>query len=55
MFNNIIDTIGRTPLVRINTLNPKPHIPLYAKLEGFNPTGSIKDGIAKKMIEQAIY
>lgn len=53
MYNNIIETIGRTPLVRINKLNPKPHIPMYAKLEGFNPTGSIKDRIAIKMIEQA--
>jgi cysteine synthase B len=53
MYNNILDTIGHTPLVRINRLNPKPYVPLYAKLEGFNPTGSIKDRIALKMIEQA--
>ena len=53
MYDNILDTIGHSPLVRINRLNPKPHIPLYAKLEGFNPTGSIKDRIALKMIEQA--
>lgn len=53
MYENILDTIGRTPLVKINRLNPKPHIPLYAKVEGFNPTGSIKDRIALKMIEQA--
>ncbi len=53
MYNTILDTIGNTPLVKINKLNPKPHIPLYAKLEGFNPTGSIKDRIALKMIEQA--
>lgn len=53
MYDNILDAIGRTPLVRINRLNPKPHIPLYAKIEGFNPTGSIKDRIALKMIEQA--
>ena len=53
MFNNILETIGHTPLVRINKLNPKPHIQLYAKLESFNPTGSIKDRIALKMIEQA--
>lgn len=53
MYDNILDTIGHTPLVRINRLNPKPYIPLYAKLEGFNPTGSIKDRIALKMIEQA--
>jgi len=53
MYDNILETIGRTPMVKINKLNPKPHIPLYAKLEGFNPTGSIKDRIAFKMIEQA--
>jgi cysteine synthases len=53
MYDNILDTIGHTPLVRINRLNPKPQIPLYAKVEGFNPTGSIKDRIALKMIEQA--
>lgn len=53
MFNNILDTIGHTPLVRINKLNPSPNIQLYAKLESFNPTGSIKDRIALKMIEQA--
>ncbi|MFZ7121551.1 MAG: PLP-dependent cysteine synthase family protein [Eubacteriaceae bacterium] len=53
MYNNILETIGKTPLVKINKLNPKPSIPIYAKLEGFNPTGSIKDRIALKMIEQA--
>lgn len=53
MYNNILETIGHTPLVRINKLNPKPNVQLYAKLEGFNPTGSIKDRIALKMIEQA--
>ncbi|NBJ14103.1 MAG: cysteine synthase family protein [Dehalobacter sp. 4CP] len=53
MYDNILETIGHTPLVRINRLNPKPHVALYAKLEGFNPTGSIKDRIALKMIEQA--
>jgi cysteine synthase B len=53
MFDNILDTIGRTPLVRINRLNPNPRVQLYAKIEGFNPTGSIKDRIALKMIEQA--
>ena len=53
MYDTILDTIGNTPLVRINRMNPKPHIPLYAKVEGFNPTGSIKDRIALKMIEQA--
>jgi len=45
--------IGNTPIVRINKLNPNPNVNIYAKLEGFNPTGSIKDRIALKMIEQA--
>ncbi|MGI6730796.1 MAG: PLP-dependent cysteine synthase family protein [Anaerovoracaceae bacterium] len=53
MYENILETIGRTPMVKINHLNPKPHIPIYTKVEGFNPTGSIKDRIALKMIEQA--
>jgi len=53
MYNNILEAIGNTPLVRINHLNPNPSAPIYAKLEGFNPTGSIKDRIALKMIEQA--
>lgn len=53
IFNNIIDTIGNTPLVRINTLNQKPGVELYAKVEGFNPTGSIKDRIALNMLEAA--
>lgn len=51
--NNILDTIGNTPMVRINSLCPNPRVNIYAKLEGFNPTGSIKDRIALQMIEQA--
>jgi cysteine synthase B len=53
MNNNILEAIGNTPLVRINRLNPNPAVQIYAKLEGFNPTGSIKDRIALKMLEQA--
>jgi S-sulfo-L-cysteine synthase (O-acetyl-L-serine-dependent) len=53
MYNNILETIGHTPLVRINRLNPNPNVQLYAKLEGVNPSGSIKDRIAFKMIEHA--
>jgi len=52
-YDNILEAIGNTPLVRINRMNPNPNVSLYAKLEGFNPTGSIKDRIALKMIEQA--
>lgn len=51
--DNILETIGDTPLVRINHLNPNPNVNIYAKVEGFNPTGSIKDRIALQMIETA--
>ena len=53
MHNDILSTIGDTPLVKINHINKNPDVLIYAKLEGFNPTGSIKDRIALKMIEQA--
>lgn len=53
MHNNILETIGNTPIVRLNNININPRVAIYAKLEGFNPTGSIKDRIALKMIEQA--
>lgn len=51
--DNILETIGSTPMVRINRLNPNPRVNIMAKLEGFNPTGSIKDRIALRMIEDA--
>lgn len=53
IYENILGAIGNTPMVKINKMNPNPNVELYAKLEGFNPTGSIKDRIALKMIEQA--
>jgi cysteine synthase len=49
----VLDLIGKTPLVELPRLAPKPSVQLYAKLEGQNPTGSIKDRIAKAMIEAA--
>lgn len=51
--NDILDLIGDTPLVKINQLNPCENVKIFAKLEGNNPGGSIKDRIALKMIEQA--
>ena len=51
--DNILATIGSTPMVRINRLCPNPNVSIFAKLEGFNPTGSIKDRIAVKMVEEA--
>ena len=53
IFENILQQIGDTPLVRINKLNPNRNVEIFAKLEGNNPTGSIKDRIALKMLEQA--
>jgi cysteine synthase B len=52
-YNNILQTIGNTPLVRINKLNPNKNAHIYAKIEGNNPSGSIKDRIALSMIQQA--
>jgi S-sulfo-L-cysteine synthase (O-acetyl-L-serine-dependent) len=49
----ILETIGNTPLVRINRLNPNPRVTIYAKLEGMNPLGSVKERIALAMIEGA--
>ena len=50
---NILATIGATPMVRINNLCSNPKVNIFAKLEGFNPTGSIKDRIALRMVETA--
>lgn len=51
--DNILATIGATPMVRIRNLNNTDGINIFAKVEGFNPTGSIKDRIALRMIEDA--
>lgn len=52
-FENIIDAIGRTPLVRINRLAASGSATIYAKLESFNPCSSVKDRIGAAMIEAA--
>jgi cysteine synthase len=49
----LLDLIGSTPLVELRRLSPSPSVRLYAKLEGQNPTGSIKDRVARAMIEAA--
>lgn len=51
--NDILEAIGDTPLVGIQRLSPRPEVRLWAKLEGQNPTGSLKDRIALRMIEAA--
>ncbi|MBI4307488.1 MAG: cysteine synthase family protein [Chloroflexi bacterium] len=52
-FNNILEAIGHTPLVELQRMSPKDSVRIYAKLEGQNPSGSLKDRIARYMIERA--
>jgi [CysO sulfur-carrier protein]-thiocarboxylate-dependent cysteine synthase len=51
--SSVLDLIGRTPLVELRRLSPRPTVRLFAKLEGQNPTGSLKDRIALAMVEAA--
>ena len=51
---SVLDLIGNTPVVDVSVLSPNPRVRLIAKLEGQNPFGSVKDRIAKSMIDQAI-
>ncbi|HET9200616.1 MAG TPA: cysteine synthase family protein [Dehalococcoidia bacterium] len=53
LYSSIVDVVGNTPLVEIPRMSPKPGVQIYVKLEGQNPTGSVKDRIAKYMIESA--
>jgi len=50
-YDSIVDAIGHTPLVGIQSLSPNPEVRLFAKLEGANPTGSVKDRIAGALID----
>jgi len=52
-YRDIVESIGNTPLVELPKLSPKPGVRIFAKLEGRNPTGSVKDRVAKSMIETA--
>lgn len=52
--NSVLDLVGNTPLVELSRLSPWPGVRLFAKLEGQNPTGSIKDRIARFMVEAAV-
>ena len=53
LYNNVLETIGRTPIVRLNKIAPEGAATIYAKLESFNPMHSVKDRIALAMIEDA--
>jgi cysteine synthase B len=52
-FNDITGLVGNTPLVGISSLSPNPAVRIWAKLEGQNPTGSLKDRIARAMLDEA--
>ena len=50
---SLLDLVGSTPLIELARLSPKPSVRLFAKLEGQNPSGSLKDRIAKAMLDAA--
>jgi [CysO sulfur-carrier protein]-thiocarboxylate-dependent cysteine synthase len=52
-YGDIVESIGNTPLVELKRLSPRPGVRIYAKLESHNPTGSVKDRVARAMIEEA--
>jgi len=52
-FTDIVDSIGNTPLVELRTLSPKENVKIFAKLESANPTGSVKDRVARSMMAAA--
>src|SRR4051794_6104607 len=52
-YGDIVEAIGNTPLVELKRLSPRPGVRIYAKLESYNPTGSVKDRVARAMIERA--
>jgi cysteine synthase B len=52
-YTDLVESIGHTPLVELKKLSPKPGVRLWAKLESHNPTGSVKDRVAKSLIEDA--
>src|SRR5579883_1908984 len=52
-YGDIVEAIGNTPLVELKRLSPKPGVRVWAKLESRNPTGSVKDRVARSLIEDA--
>jgi cysteine synthase B len=52
-YESILDLIGSTPMVDISALSPNPRVAIMAKLEGWNPGGSVKDRAAKAMVDEA--
>src|ERR1700760_1078997 len=52
-YGDIVQSIGHTPLIELKRLSPKPGVRIWAKLESRNPTGSVKDRVARSLIEDA--
>jgi cysteine synthase len=52
-YGDVVQSIGNTPLIELPRLSPRPEVRMFAKLEGRNPTGSVKDRVARAMIEEA--
>ncbi|MFN8203689.1 MAG: cysteine synthase family protein [Solirubrobacteraceae bacterium] len=52
-YGDIVQAIGHTPLIELKRLSPKPGVRIWAKMESFNPTGSVKDRVARALIEDA--
>ena len=52
-YGDIVQAIGNTPLVELKRLSPKPGVRIWAKMESHNPTGSVKDRVARGLIESA--
>src|SRR5947209_8320432 len=52
-YGDLVQAIGHTPLVELKRLSPKPGVRIWAKLESHNPTGSVKDRVARGLIEDA--
>src|SRR6059058_5476800 len=52
-YGDLVQSIGHTPLIELKRLSPKPGVRIWAKLESRNPTGSVKDRVARAMIEDA--
>ena len=52
-YGDLVQSIGNTPLIELRRLSPKPGVRIWAKLESQNPTGSVKDRVARALIEDA--
>src|ERR671914_1092907 len=52
-YGDVVQAIGNTPLVELKRLSPKPGVRIWAKLESHNPTGSVKDRVARSLIDAA--